>query len=275
MADLTVASDVDSFMAAANKAAMLAVLNITLGGAFTTSGSFTTTLTVTGNTNVTLPTSGTLAILGANTFTGAQIISANGAASTPAMLLSGSPFTGGTGTTTKPLALFETAGATSTGWSTSGTMIGVNAPSGFAGNLADWQVNGTSVASISATLGVVTGTIVGPANGLALGVNLGAGGAYMTLGQNLGSIGNVRTCLMDSHQYIWSDYQLFLANGRASAPDCGIKWGAVGVVKITDAAAGRGTLDAAGYQVGGVAGANFSGTATNLTIVNGLVTAAS
>lgn len=209
------------------------------------------------------------------TMTGQLINSANGAASTPSLLLSGTPFSGGTGTTTKPLVNIETAGATSTGWSTSGTMIGVNAPSGFAGNLADWQVNGTSVASISATLGVVTSTIVGPANGLALGANLGVGGAYMTLGQNLGSIGNVRTCLMDSHQYIWSDHQLFLANGRADAPDCGIKWGAVGVVKITDAAAGRGTLDAAGYQVGGVAGADGTFTTTDgktATVTKGLIT---
>lgn len=66
MPDLTVSSSVDTFMAAANQAAMLAALNITLGGAFATSGAFTTTLTVTGNTNVTLPTSGTLAVLGAN-----------------------------------------------------------------------------------------------------------------------------------------------------------------------------------------------------------------
>lgn len=66
MADLTVTSAVDTFMAAANQAAMLAALNITLGGAFATSGAFTTTLTVTGNTNVTLPTSGTLVVLGSN-----------------------------------------------------------------------------------------------------------------------------------------------------------------------------------------------------------------
>ena len=274
MADLTVASDVDSFMAAANKAAMLAVLNITLGGAFTTSGSFTTTLTVTGNTNVTLPTSGTLAILGANTFTGAQIISANGAASTPAMLLSGSPFTGGTGTTTKPLALFETAGATSTGWSTSGTMIGVNAPSGFAGNLADWQVDGASKFTIGPSGDIVATTHYFTTTGpLAFGPYGGSGGGYLAFFNNAPSAG--RWSYFDSEIYLAGGYGAKFANARNDAPDCGIKWGAVGVVKITDAAAGRGTLDAAGYQVGGVAGANFSGTATNLTIVNGLVTAAS
>lgn len=84
MADLTVSSAVDTFMAAANQAAMLSALNITLGGAFTTSGSFTTTLTVTGNTNVTLPTSGTLAILGANIFTNVQTLP-SGTAGAPSL----------------------------------------------------------------------------------------------------------------------------------------------------------------------------------------------
>lgn len=272
MADLTVASDVDSFMAAANKAAMLAVLDITLGGAFTTSGSFTTTLAVTGNTNVTLPTSGTLAILGANTFTGAQIISANGSASTPAMLLSGSPFTGGTGTTTKPLALFETAGATSTGWSTSGTMLGVNAPSGFAGNLADWQLNGTRIARVDSSNGLVTSGLYSDGQ-LLFAPYLGGGGAYLTLTSSNPSAG--RWSYFDSDIYMSGGYGAKFANARNDAPNCGIKWGAIGVVKITNASTGYGELDAAGFKVGGVAGANFSGTATNLTIVNGLVTAAS
>jgi hypothetical protein len=40
--------------------------------------------------------------------------------------------------------LIEPTGTTSTAWSTSGTGLGVNAASGFAGNLLDLQVNGTS-----------------------------------------------------------------------------------------------------------------------------------
>jgi len=78
----------------------------------------------------------------ANTFAGAQTISANGAASTPPLKLTGTIFTGGSGTTTKPALLVEPAGTTSTGWSTSGTGLGVNAPSGFTGPLADLQLNG-------------------------------------------------------------------------------------------------------------------------------------
>ncbi len=71
------------------------------------------------------------------------ILAANGAASTPPLGLTGTWFTGGTATTTKPAFLLEPAGTTSTSWSTSGTGLGVNAPSGFTGNLLDLQVNGS------------------------------------------------------------------------------------------------------------------------------------
>jgi hypothetical protein len=65
-------------------------------------------------------------------------------ASTPSALYSGTWFTGGTSTTTKPHFLIEPTGTTSTGWSTSGTGFGVNSASGFAGNLLDLQQNGIS-----------------------------------------------------------------------------------------------------------------------------------
>jgi hypothetical protein len=71
-------------------------------------------------------------------------IGANGAASTPPVKLDGTWFSGGTSTTTKPQLLIEPSGSTSTAWSTGGTGLGVNAASGFAGNLLDLQVNGTS-----------------------------------------------------------------------------------------------------------------------------------
>ena len=68
----------------------------------------------------------------------------NTTASTPSMLLSGTGYSGGTATTTKPTLLIEPTGTTSTGWSTSGTKLGVNAESGFTGNLFDAQNNGVS-----------------------------------------------------------------------------------------------------------------------------------
>ena len=210
--------------------------------------------------------------LAGGTMTGALLNSTNGAASTPSLLLSGTPFTGGSGTTTKPLVNIETAGATSTGWSTSGTMLGVNAPSGFAGNLADWQINGASVAYVYS--GGLVSSVVSAVGNLSLGAQLGSGGAYVTLSSNNPSAG--RWTYMDSEIYMSGGYGAKFANARNDAPNCGIKWGAAGVVKITDASTGRGTLDAAGYQVGGVAGANFGpGPATSITVVNGIITAIS
>jgi hypothetical protein len=88
--------------------------------------------------------------------TGDITLSLNGAASTPPLSFTGTWFTGGTSTTTKPHVLIEPTGTTSTGWSTSGTGFGVNAPSGFAGNLLDLQVNGISFLRFTAS-GELTG----------------------------------------------------------------------------------------------------------------------
>jgi hypothetical protein len=77
------------------------------------------------------------------TTSGRFINSYNATASSPAKLFTGTWFTGGTSTTTKPQVLIEPTGATSTAWSTNGTGLGVNAASGFTGNLLDLQVNGT------------------------------------------------------------------------------------------------------------------------------------
>jgi hypothetical protein len=78
------------------------------------------------------------------TLAGRLINSYTSLASSPAKVFTGTWFTGGTATTTKPHFLIEPTGTTSTAWSTSGTGFGVNAASGFAGNLLDLQVNGTS-----------------------------------------------------------------------------------------------------------------------------------
>jgi hypothetical protein len=78
------------------------------------------------------------------TFTGRWIQSTNGAASAPPMSLTGTWFSSGTSTTTKPQLLIEPAGTTSTNWSTAGTGFGVNAPSGFTGRLIDLQSNGVT-----------------------------------------------------------------------------------------------------------------------------------
>jgi hypothetical protein len=87
---------------------------------------------------------------------------AAGIASAPAKAFTGTWFITGTATTTKPHLLIEPTGTTSTGWSTTGTGLGVNAASGFTGNLLDLQVNGTSQASVSSSgvLNLASGSVV-------------------------------------------------------------------------------------------------------------------
>ena len=82
------------------------------------------------------------------------VCSVNGAASAPPVSLTGTWFSGGTSTTTKPQCLIEPAGTSSTSWSTAGTGLGVNAPSGFTGNLLDLQINGVSNVSYSSSGGL-------------------------------------------------------------------------------------------------------------------------
>lgn len=68
----------------------------------------------------------------------------NNIASTSLLLSNGTWYTGGSATTTKPSWLLEPTGTTSTDWSTDGTGIGINAASGFIGNLIDAKTNNTS-----------------------------------------------------------------------------------------------------------------------------------
>jgi len=114
----------------------------TLTGAASKVLTFNNTLTLAGtdSTTMTFPsTSATIARLDA-----AQTFTVNGALSTPGETFNGTWITGGTATTTKPYILIEVTGATSAAWNTSGTGLGINAASGFSGNLFDGQVNGAS-----------------------------------------------------------------------------------------------------------------------------------
>lgn len=80
----------------------------------------------------------------------------NGALSAPVLSGTGTWITGGSATTTKPYALIEPAGTTSTAWSTSGTGLGVNAATGFAGNLIDLQVSAASKFKVDASGNMTT-----------------------------------------------------------------------------------------------------------------------
>jgi len=83
--------------------------------------------------------------------------SANGAASTPPVKVTGTWYSGGTATTTKPQVLIESSGAASNGWSTAGTGLGINSQTGagFLGNHIDCQKSGINVFKVD-HLGSVT-----------------------------------------------------------------------------------------------------------------------
>jgi hypothetical protein len=74
----------------------------------------------------------------------------NSLVSAPTLIASGTWFTGGSSTTTKPHILIEPTGTTSTGWSTGGTGLGINCASGFAGNFFDIKTNGTTIFKVDA-----------------------------------------------------------------------------------------------------------------------------
>lgn len=160
-------------------------INLNDGGSFTTT---VQTVTPTANRTISFPdATGTLGLVGGSsgqivynnagayagvstmtfdgtsvTLAGRLINSYTSLASSPAKVFTGTWFTGGTATTTKPHFLIEPAGTTSTAWSTSGTGLGVNGASGFTGRLLDLQLNGTPRWHVNAA-GLVVGTQGAPA----------------------------------------------------------------------------------------------------------------
>jgi hypothetical protein len=214
-------------------------VNLSDGGTYTTT---LQTITPTADRTISLPNAtGTVALVagssgqllynnagvnaGASTLTydssilttsGRFINSYNATASSPAKAFTGTWFTGGTGTTTKPQVLIEPTGATSTAWSTSGTGLGVNAASGFTGNLLDLQVNGTSQFKFSSTGNILardTGSRIaqycGPSD-TSRGIRVDSGAIYF-VGGNRDSIivdtagsSNGDIYLRDTHILNWS-----------------------------------------------------------------------
>jgi hypothetical protein len=109
----------------------------------------------------------TMSFDGSNvTLSGRLINTYTSIASSPAKVFTGTWFTGGTSTTTKPHFLIEPTGTTSTAWSTSGTGLGLNAASGFAGNLFDFQINGTSRVRATSAGALTAVSFAGSASGL-------------------------------------------------------------------------------------------------------------
>jgi hypothetical protein len=179
-----------AFLALADAAAGRTALG--LGSLATQSGTFSGTSSGT-NTGDQSPggSSGQIQYNNAGAFGGLSTLTADGSgnitlsarfinsytslASASAQLFSGTWFTGGTSTTTKPHFLIEPAGTTSTSWSTAGTGLGVNAASGFTGNLLDLQISGTRALAVSwASFGGAT-QLTYPAGS---GLILNPGGTY-------------------------------------------------------------------------------------------------
>jgi len=129
--------------------------------------------------------------------------------STPSMLLSGTGFSGGTATTTKPTLLIEPTGTKSTGWSPSGTKLGINAESGFTGNLLDLEVNGTSHASIK--------TISGTVSNLAITGNIEAGSGKSIYWTNGGILRSETTSTISLYNSTASDFGRLNFGGTTSS----------------------------------------------------------
>jgi len=71
--------------------------------------------------------------------------------------------------------------------------------------------------------------------------NTGGTASMLSLFKNV--VGSLSTTFFDSHAYIWSNYQILLANGRADSPDAGIKHGGTGIIKGTDGSTGYGFFE--------------------------------
>ncbi|NBS71729.1 hypothetical protein EBT31_22870 [bacterium] len=125
---------------------------------------------------------------------------AAGIASAPAKAWTGTWFTTGTATTTKPHVLIEPTGTTSAGWSTSGTGLGVNAASGFAGNLLDLQVNGTSKVYAKASDGLVLNGLYTDSAGSRMGYWIGDPGNANRYGLMQFSVGLQYFCAWATNQ---------------------------------------------------------------------------
>jgi len=128
------------------------------GGTITTTGTIAcptcnttnaTVSSVSGTTNqidvATGTTTPVVSIDSALQLPGTLTVPQNGALSQAAITETGTPITGGTGTTTYPYDYYKCTGATNPStWSTSGTILGMNTCSGFAGNFIDFHLNGSA-----------------------------------------------------------------------------------------------------------------------------------
>jgi hypothetical protein len=186
------------------------------------------------------------------TTAGRFINSYNATASAPAKAFTGTWFTGGTSTTTKPQVVIEPTGTTSTAWSTSGTGFGVNAASGFTGRLLDLQLNGTSNFSVSSAgqALVPNGSLTNPSYGFSANTDCGF---YIRSTNQVGTVvdgvlkheTNAQSLTISGATVLnWS------INVATDAPNVGFSNPSTGVVKVTDGSSGDGTISGQHRLVG-------------------------
>jgi hypothetical protein len=122
------------------------------------------------NTNIEIKLANDSAYTGLNT--GILSVLNAGASGVSPIYGSGTWFTGGGTTNTKPYALIEPSGTTSTSWNNSGTGLGINAASSFTGNFVDLQLGGVSKLTINSVGTVSAAAFV--SNGQYYGLNAGS-----------------------------------------------------------------------------------------------------
>jgi len=155
-----------TFNGAGGTPSSMTATNLTGTASGLTAGNVTTNANLTG----VITSSGNATSIASQTGTGTKFVvdtgptivgmtnSSNGAASTAAELFSGTIFTGGSATTNFPQIFVQPTGTSAvTSWSTSGTVFGANAVSGFGGNFIDFRVAGSATKFTVDSGGSVTG----------------------------------------------------------------------------------------------------------------------
>lgn len=182
-----------------------------------------------------------------------------GAASTPVLSLTGTPFLG-TGTTSVPLFYLNAGAVAPTAWSTNGTYIGVNAVSGSTSDFIQFFNNGNAAGFRVNTAGQVTATS-GNHNLSSGGLTLGNGGVVgFAFSSTTSGIGTADTFLTRKSA----------ANRRSGQAD------AAAPVAQTDSVQGvvAGTSNAAGADRT-IAGSQGTGTGAGGSVITSIAPAGS
>lgn len=187
-----------------------------------------------------------------NQFEGQLVSVLSPVASQPAALFTGTWFTGGDSTTTKPLVLIEPSGTPSSNWNISGTAIGVNANIAFAGNLVDLQVNGASYFRVDNLGSAIVSRLVDARVGDVS--SSWTDGGSQVLQDNSWTVINTNTSPITS-------FTLFMSPNPIDGEQC---------IIVTAGAVAVFTLDGNGHTVNNAPGALVADTSTAFEFLGGI-----